>query len=330
MLNVKSAAATAAFGATAGALSWAALSPAARVLPRPCMTPPSADSFLSAPPVLSTIYATNVGTWLGWQFAKLQVPGAATVRALLSRHAMTSVPALAAGRWHTLLTSAYSHMGLLHMGFNMLALNSFGRLVLEGGHPASRLSTPEFLGLYNVGALVGGIASHAVCRYAGVMTPGLGASGAVFAVAQYALLANPGMGISIMFVPMDGVVAIGLLTAVNVGLTIAMLRGGASVDGAAHLGGQAVGALLWAARSATAAAPAAPPTPPRQARSDVQAFRSWGEGGLPPLPQDAQDEASMFGPVNPMLTPAQTDALLAGVLSSSSGPSKGGGQEGPI
>ena len=50
----------------------------------------------------------------------------------MARHFMTSVPAVQAGRLHTMLTSAYSHQGFIHIAFNMMALNSFGPTVLQG------------------------------------------------------------------------------------------------------------------------------------------------------------------------------------------------------
>lgn len=179
------------------------------------------------------------------------------------------------------------------------------------------LTGAQFFAMYNVAALVGGLASYAVCRRARVMTPGLGASGAVFAVAQYALMANPSMGISLMFVPMEGTHAMLLLTAVNVALTVAMLRGGAAVDGAAHLGGQAVGIAAYLLKASVTggggvgSAPRRRPAPAPAHRQEHwdESSRSWGEGGVP-LPPSLRGHTP---PSRGDLTPQQTADLLHGL-----------------
>jgi rhomboid protease GluP len=76
---------------------------------------------------------------------------------------------LVAGQWWRLLTTCFLHAGLLHLGMNMLALYSLGRLAerMFGG--------PAFLVLYLVSGLGGSVAIAVISPAIG----GVGASGAL-------------------------------------------------------------------------------------------------------------------------------------------------------
>jgi len=81
-------------------------------------------------------------------------------------------PAVADGEWWRLVTSAFLHVNLIHIGFNMLMLWWFGQ-ALE-----SALGRGRFIGVYLVSALAGSAGAL-------LLSPDsytLGASGAVFGI----------------------------------------------------------------------------------------------------------------------------------------------------
>ena len=80
-------------------------------------------------------------------------------------------PDVANGDWWRLITAAFLHASLLHIGFNMLALWWFGAPVEE------YLGRARFIGLYLVSGLAG--SAGALTQTQGVT---VGASGAIFGV----------------------------------------------------------------------------------------------------------------------------------------------------
>ena len=80
---------------------------------------------------------------------------------------------VADGEWYRMLTSAFLHGSLIHLGFNMLMLWWFGQ-ALE-----SMLGRARFLGVYLVSALAG---SAGALLLSGEFVPTVGASGAVFGI----------------------------------------------------------------------------------------------------------------------------------------------------
>jgi rhomboid protease GluP len=130
------------------------------------------------------------------------------------------------GKWWTLLTATYLHLGILHILFNMLWLRQLGPLV-EELYGASR-----FIVIYTVSGLTGSLVSALIGK-----TPYfVGASGAVFglfgALIYYGLHRGGTFG-STIFRQM-------VLWAV-IGLALGFTRSG--VDNWGHLGGIAGGAL---------------------------------------------------------------------------------------
>ena len=121
-----------------------------------------------------------------------------------------------------IITSAFAHFGLLHIGFNMIALFQFGRVV------EMVLGRARFVILYGL-SLLGG--SAAVLALAPANSASAGASGAIFGV-------------------LAAYVTIGLILHLHVQDTLAMgglwLAAGFFIPGLsweAHLGGAAVGAV---------------------------------------------------------------------------------------
>ena len=94
-------------------------------------------------------------------------------------------PAVAEGEWYRLVTSAFLHEGIIHIGFNMFLLLILGRLL----EPA--LGTPRFLVLYFASLLAGSLGALVVDPNA----LGLGASGAVFGLAGAVFVIARGRGL---------------------------------------------------------------------------------------------------------------------------------------
>jgi len=127
------------------------------------------------------------------------------------------------GAWWRLLTSAFLHVQLLHLAFNMLALYTLGP-------PLERLvGTARFLVIYLICALAGSVA---VVWLAPERTPTLGASGAVFGIfgAAIVLMRSRGYDVGSWIV----------LLAINLVITFYV----PNISWQAHLGGLAVGAAL--------------------------------------------------------------------------------------
>ena len=193
----------------------------------------------------------------------------------MRKNFMVSEEALAHGRWHTMLTSAFSHFDLTHLGMNMIALYFFGRSVCE------RFGGRYLLTLYCVGG-VGASAAHVawcarqrrkrmerykegrgnffdrldayVARFVEdsgakrgyYFTPAaLGASGAVNAIVAFEVLLYPLRTIYLYaIVPVPSILLGGLFLMRDI-VGIQDSRG-SGVAHAGHLGGAAVGALALA------------------------------------------------------------------------------------
>lgn len=130
---------------------------------------------------------------------------------------------VAAGQWYRMVTAAFLHAGLVHLGFNMVGLAVFGSQV------EAALGSAPFLALYLVAAAGGSAASHFVGAPGSY---GVGASGAVFGV----------FGAHVVVARARGLDAgqVGGLIVVNLLLGAAL----PGIDNAAHLGGLATGAAL--------------------------------------------------------------------------------------
>jgi rhomboid protease GluP len=100
-------------------------------------------------------------TWTGTEDMRVLVDFGAKVNQLIAR-----------GETWRLFTAMFLHIGVLHLLFNLYALNALGPLV-EGyfGHG-------RFAAIYLVGGLFGSLASYAFS-----LSPSAGASGAIFGLA---------------------------------------------------------------------------------------------------------------------------------------------------
>jgi membrane associated rhomboid family serine protease len=134
--------------------------------------------------------------------------------------------AVAEGEWYRLLTGAFLHAEILHIGFNMFALFILGRLL----EPA--IGTPRFVALYFASLFAGSFGALALTDPA---SPTVGASGAIFGLFAAAFVIARGRGLNQL------ASQLGIVLLLNLGFTFA--APGISIGG--HLGG-IVGGLLCA------------------------------------------------------------------------------------
>ena len=214
------------------------------------------------------LICTNAGVYYAWNASD-------DIR-WMRKHFTVSEEALHRGRYHTMLTSAFSHFDMTHLAMNMVALYFFGRSVCE------RFGGRYLLTLYCVGG-IGASAAHVLwCRrlrerrmrgYDGrrgtanifdridayvsrfiedrgsrhgyYFTPAaLGASGAVNAIVAFEILLYPMRTIYLYAIlPVPSVLLGGLFLLRDV---VGIQDGGSGVAHAGHLGGAAVGAMALA------------------------------------------------------------------------------------
>ena len=126
-----------------------------------------------------------------------------------------------AGEYYRLVTAAFLHDGLIHLGFNLYALWILGTLLEH------MLSRPRFVALYVVSMLGG---SFGVM----LMSPNqstVGASGAVFGLMGALVFAQRSVGVSVWRTPLMPILAL------NLALTFIV----PSISVGGHLGGLATG-----------------------------------------------------------------------------------------
>ena len=127
------------------------------------------------------------------------------------------------GEYYRLVTSAFLHGSIIHLGFNMFVLFMIGPTLERVMGPV------RFLALYALAGLGGQVASY---MFSSPSTFSVGASGAIFGLFGALVVAGRRLRADVS--------QILVLLAVN--LAIGFLPGG-SIDWRAHLGGLVVGAL---------------------------------------------------------------------------------------
>jgi membrane associated rhomboid family serine protease len=186
----------------------------------------------------------NIGVWGCWQLTNNDFQ----FRQFMNENfTVSSYGIFDYKRYHTLITSCFSHQDIAHLFFNMIAFYSFGL------NSISVLGSAGFVALY-----VGGGALSSLCQAAwpyviprswpasrnySKSSPGLGASGGVNAVVMFNILSFPASTVMLWGVlPIPGIM-FGLgyigIDAYN------LYMGDGQVGNAAHLAGAAVGGLLY-------------------------------------------------------------------------------------
>jgi len=179
--------------------------------------------------VIIPIIAVNCIVFLFW---KIPAAGNFMMRNFCSN------PAATTGTCIPMLLSAFSHVGIMHLGFNMMALNSFGPKLVE------MLGTEHFIATYLTAAVFSSWTSY-VYKVATSRTGlSLGASGALFALIGIYGTLFPENELAIIFLPMfsfsadAGIKGLACLDIVGIILRWKVL------DHAAHLGGLLFG-IMW-------------------------------------------------------------------------------------
>jgi membrane associated rhomboid family serine protease len=184
---------------------------------------------MGGPPYVTyAILAANVGVWAAGVLLGLL---AGSPAGILGGGALTGLggligPAVAAGQWWRLVTAGFLHVGLLHLGFNMVALFVFGP-PLE-----ARLGRSRFTALYLASLLSGSLGALLVSP--NQLT--VGASGAIFGLLGAIIVGQRASGISAR--------ASGMIPLLIVNLVFTVLVPGISIGG--HLGGLAGGFICGA------------------------------------------------------------------------------------
>lgn len=167
---------------------------------------------------------------------------------MINHFMLSSAGILNEGRLHTLVTSAFSHSSLIHLGMNMAALLSFA--------PACILSlgTQRFTIMYAAATVLSSIAFVAydvllrphlpAAARVGNGVHSLGASGAVASTVAFSILSQPNARVQVAFV-LSLPAGRALLGLVLLDLANAVL-GFMPVGSASHLSGEAVGAVAYA------------------------------------------------------------------------------------
>lgn len=137
-----------------------------------------------------------------------------------------------------MLGSIFSHKSLLHLGFNMIALNSFGSFLHE------KMGREQFLAFYLSSGMSSSLLSHVYKSIRWNFTPSLGASGAIFGIvggcAHY-----PDLKVSLIFLPIHSVPISQALPAMMGVDALGMIFDWKIFDHAAHLGGALFGYLFY-------------------------------------------------------------------------------------
>jgi len=171
---------------------------------------------LDRAPVTTALLIAIALAYLG----QLAIPG------VLENAGMLYGPAVAQGQWWRVLTSAFLHGGLIHVGFNGYLLFALGP-ELERGIGSRRFAILYFGTLFGASLTV---------MLLGWRQPTLGASGAVLGIASGMTMAMWSRGVNLLQTPTFGLILLNLF--------LPLLVPGISFLG--HLGGVVTGCLLAA------------------------------------------------------------------------------------
>lgn len=169
-----------------------------------------------------TIIAANSAVFLAWR-----IPGFYPYLNRYFLHSINSHPL-------SMLGSIFSHKSLTHLGFNMLALNSFGVFLHE------KMGREQFLAFFISSGMSSSFASHIYKSLRQNYVPSLGASGAIFGVVG-GCAHFPELKVSIIFLPIHSV-PIGQALPAMMGIdALGLVLDWKIFDHAAHLGGSLFG-----------------------------------------------------------------------------------------
>lgn len=172
------------------------------------------------------IIAANSAVFIAWRIRNFSP--------ILNRYFLHSIDSHPA----SMLGSIFSHKNLMHLGFNMFALNSFGTFLHE------KMGREQFLAFYISAGMSSSLVSHLYKNFRWNFTPSLGASGAIFGIvggcAHY-----PDLKVSLIFLPIHSLPISQALPAMMGIDALGMIFDWKIFDHAAHLGGALFGYLFY-------------------------------------------------------------------------------------
>ena len=146
------------------------------------------------------------------------------------------------GKGYTLLTSTFSHQGVMHFGFNMYALHGFlPHLEIRSG-----MSWEQTLAFYLSAGVLASLGSHLLSlalwkRGLRTIAPSLGASGGIWAVLVGTAMVDPYANAGIIFIPGVSFTLSELVPALVALDFLGVVRRWQTFDHIAHLSGAFVG-----------------------------------------------------------------------------------------
>ncbi|RUS32816.1 LOW QUALITY PROTEIN: hypothetical protein BC938DRAFT_474171 [Jimgerdemannia flammicorona] len=224
--------------------------------------------------VIWFIIGTNISVYLAWMYAIGSYQQFRDARWLLfmTKNFLVSNNNIEHGRLHTLLTSAFSHKDLPHLGINMFVLYSIGTAVCptcrypescdKGAgcksytpfylwyintyhlailHHTETVGATRFLVLYSVAGVAGGLAHLAYHRFIRpVLASNKGQAREQFPITGTLGASDPHARFLIFFViPMPAYLMVGLFAAYDIYRASTLSPG--RVDSASHIGGALYG-----------------------------------------------------------------------------------------
>lgn len=186
---------------------------------------------------LPILAGLNVAVFVAWQAAASSSPAWLP---WMEANFLVSRDLVFRGHVWTLLTSAFSHLTVNHLFFNLLALQVFGSDVERV------VGSRGFVHLYVAGGVVASLGHVLYGALVGTDVPALGASGAVMSIAVVSAHLFPNRQLLLFFIiPMRQYVAVALFLLLDVlGL---VSPGSDMIAHAAHLGGAVYG-WVWMTR----------------------------------------------------------------------------------
>lgn len=188
----------------------------------------------SMPPITTALIVANVAVF----FLQTAVPSLAIPFALWPIGAAQATGGQAGFQPWQLLTYAFLHADILHLGFNMFAVYMFGG-ALELVFGARR-----YLTYYFVSIIAAAIVQLIFARITGGFYPTVGASGGVFGLLLAYAVYFPRNKLMLMFVPIPIPARVFVLIYAVLELTLGVTGSQSGVAHFAHLGGLVGGAAM--------------------------------------------------------------------------------------
>lgn len=211
--------------------------------------------FHSSNRMLRTLIVLNTSIFCTWIYARYTNDG--KLHRFLRENATLSWHNIKAGRYWTLVTSAFSHESFNHFLFNMFALSTFGSVLCTAGGVG--VGAPHVAALYLGGALAGSAAflyqkkpkidrrwGHFAQHGLAASPAALGASGAIMGITAVATCLAPFAPMTLLLFPV-GAIPMFLMTGAYIGADLFLLGNDDLTARSAHLGGVAFGAVYYLA-----------------------------------------------------------------------------------